>query len=397
MPLTTPPINSNAAINIGFQRLLGEIYMPAPKAHDWIMGLAPYVPGRSHADGVKKVVKLSANESAFGPSPKAIEAIKTAADGVMRYPDPASADLREAIAKVHGLKAERILCGAGSDEGLTLLIHTYTGPGDEVIFSTYGFMVYPIQAQAAGATGVAVPNKNWAADVDGILAAVTDRTTMVIIDNPNNPTGAYLPWSEVERLHAGLPEHVMLVLDAAYAECVTAGDYEAGEALVDAASNVVMTRTFSKMYALAGLRVGWLYAPDAVIDALNRWRMPFNVCLSGQVAALAAVNDQKHLDAAVRHNNEWRDWMTAKLSALGLDVVPSETNFILVEFPHEAPFTAAACNDYLTQNGYLVRALPVLPHHLRISVGTDEQNRAVVQLITTFMSGNADEEGADNG
>ncbi|WP_262692035.1 histidinol-phosphate transaminase [Kordiimonas aestuarii] len=361
--------------------------MPAPKAHDWIMDLNAYVPGRAHVHGIKEPVKLSANESAFGPSPKAVDAVKAAAGRVMRYPDPASAELRDAIADVHGLKAANIICGAGSDEGLTLLIHTYAGPGDEVIFSQYGFMVYPIQTQAAGAVGVAVPNKNWAADVDGILAAVTERTKIVIIDNPNNPTGAYLPWSEVERLHAGLPDHVLLVLDAAYAECVTASDYEAGEALVEASENVVMTRTFSKMYALAALRVGWLYAPHAVIDALNRWRMPFNVCLSGQVAALAAVGDQKHLDAAVRHNNEWRDWMTAQLSALGLDVVPSETNFVLVEFPDESPFTALECNEYLTRNGYLVRALPSLPKHLRISVGTDEQNRTVMALISGFMNG----------
>jgi histidinol-phosphate aminotransferase len=361
--------------------------MPAPKAHDWIMDLNAYVPGRAHVHGVKDPVKMSANESAFGPSPKAVEAIKAAATKVMRYPDPASADLRDAIAEVHGLKAEGIICGAGSDEVLTLLIHTYAGPGDEVIFSQHGFMVFPIQTQAAGATGVAVPNKNWAADVDGILAAVTERTKIVIVDNPNNPTGAYLPWSEIERLHAGLPEHVLLILDAAYAECVTASDYEAGEALVEAAQNVVMTRTFSKMYALAALRVGWLYGPAHVVDALNRWRMPFNVCSTGQVAALAAVRDQKHLDAAVRHNNTWRDWMTAELSSLGLDVVPSETNFLLVEFPSESPFTALECNEYLTRNGYLVRALPSLKKHLRISIGTDEQNRAVTALIREFMNG----------
>lgn len=365
--------------------------MGAPKAHDWIMDLDAYVPGKAKVDGVNNPVKLSANESAIGPSPKAIEAIKACAGGVLRYPDPASHDLIEAIAKVHGLQGDRIMCGTGSDELLTLLIHSYAGPGDEVIFSEIGFAVYPIQAQAAGATGVAVPNKDWAADVNGILAAVTDRTTMVIVDNPNNPTGAYLPWSEIERLHAGLPDHVLLVLDAAYAECVTAADYEAGEELVEKADNVVMTRTFSKLYALAGLRVGWMYAPAGVMDVVNRWRMPFNVSNPGQAGALEAVNDQAHLDKVVSFTAEWRDWLTAELTAIGLDVIKSQTNFLTVAFPGESPFTAAECNAHLMKHGYIVRVLPVMPGYLRITVGTEGQNRAIVSLIRGFMNGSPDE------
>ncbi len=365
--------------------------MGAPKAHDWIMDLAAYVPGKATADGVKNPVKMSANESALGPSPKAVEAIKASATGVMRYPDPASHDLIAAIAKVHGLRAERILCGTGSDELLTLLIHSYAGVGDEVIFSELGFSVYPIQAQAAGATLVPVPNKDWAANVDGMLAAVTDKTKLVIVDNPNNPTGAYLPWSEVERLQAGLPDHVLLVLDAAYAECVTAGDYEAGEELVDKFENVVMTRTFSKLYALAGLRVGWMYAPDHVVDVINRWRMPFNVSNPAHDAALAAVKDQAYLDEVVSFTAEWRDWLTAELTAIGLDVVKSQTNFVLVGFPEESPFTAEECNAYLMKHGYIVRKFGVLPNHLRISVGTETQNRGLISLIRGFMNGSPDE------
>lgn len=361
--------------------------MPHPKAHDWILDLDAYVPGKAKAEGVANPVKMSANESALGPSPKAVEAIKAAAQGVERYPDPAAADLIGAIANVHGLDASRILCGTGSDELLTLLIHSYAGVGDEVIFSKLGFSVYPIQAQAAGATLVPVPNKDWAADVDGILAAVTDKTKLVIIDNPNNPTGAYLPWAEIERLHAGLPEHVLLVLDAAYAECATAGDYEAGEELVDRAQNVAMTRTFSKLYALAGLRIGWMYGPDHVIDVLNRWRMPFNVSNTAHDAALAAVKDQAYLDKVVSFTAEWRAWLTASLTALGLDVVKSQTNFVLVGFPGESPFTAEECNAYLLKHGYIVRKFGVLPDHLRISVGTEDQNRAIVALITAFMNG----------
>lgn len=359
-----------------------------PQPHEHIMDLAPYVPGRAKVDGVANPVKLSSNESVFGPSPKALDAYARAGENLIRYPDAASTDLRAAIGEIHGLDPDRIICGAGSDDLLTLLIHAYAGPGLEVIHSRYGFMVYPIQSKAVGATAVAVPNKDWAADVDGILAAVTPNTRLVFVDNPNNPTGAYLPWDEVERLHAGLPAHVLLVLDAAYAECVTADDYRAGESLVEKADNVIMTRTFSKMYGLAGLRVGWGYGPADVIDILNRIRMPFNVCLPGQPAAIAAVRDQAHLEAGRAFNAEWRDWLTASLTALGLDVVPSQTNFVLVGFPKDKPYTAEEANAYLTRHGYLLRWLPGqgLGDHLRLSIGTPDQNRAVVDLIASFMS-----------
>lgn len=367
--------------------------MTNPKAHDWILDLAAYVPGRAKIDGVKNPVKLSSNESVYGASPRALEAYRNAADELMRYPDAGSNDLRDAIADVYKLDADKIICGAGSDDLLTLLIHAYAGPGDEVIYSQYGFMVYPIQTQAVGATGIAVPNKNWAADVDGILEAVSEDTKLVFIDNPNNPTGAYLDWSEIERLHKGLRSDILLVLDAAYAECVTEADYHAGEKLVESANNVIMTRTFSKMYALAGLRVGWGYGDPAIIDILNRIRMPFNVCLPGQPAAIEAVKDQDHLKASIDFNTEWRDWLTANLTALGLDVVPSQTNFVLVGFPEEAPHTAELANQFLTKNGFLLRWLPGqgLASHLRLSVGTAEQNRAVVSLIAEFMNGSPEE------
>ncbi|MCJ9428400.1 histidinol-phosphate transaminase [Kordiimonas marina] len=371
--------------------------MTAPKAHAWIDEMKPYVPGKSKAYGHHHPVKLSSNESVYGPSPKAMEAYRAATEGMIRYPDAESAELRAAIAEVHGLDVSRVICGAGSDDILTLLIHSYAGPGDEVIYSQYGFMVYPVQTEAVGATGIAVPNKNWAPDVDGILGAVTERTKLVFIDNPNNPTGTYVPWNEIERLHAGLPKHVLLVLDGAYAECVTAADYQAGAALVERAENVIMTRTFSKMYALAGLRVGWGYGPAAVIDVLNRVRMPFNVSVPAQAAAVAAVKDQDHLKASVAFNAEWRAWETAALSALGLDVVHSEANFLLVGFPTESPFTALECNEYLMKNGYIVRALSVLPDHLRISIGSEQQNRGVIALITDFMNGSPEAGEASDG
>ncbi|WP_262693844.1 histidinol-phosphate transaminase [Kordiimonas aquimaris] len=361
--------------------------MSGPKAHDWIADMAPYVPGKSSVSGVKNPVKLSSNECAYGPSPKAVQAFADAAETMLRYPEGGSDKLRHAIADVYKLDADRLICGTGSGDILTLLIHAYTGPGDEIIYSEYGFSLYPVQTEAVGATGVAVPNKNWAADVDGILAAVSEDTKLVFVDNPNNPTGAYLCEREIERLHAGLPQDVLLVLDGAYAECVTAKDYCAGERLVERAENVVMTRTFSKMYALAGLRVGWAYGPRRIVDMLNRIRMPFNVSVSAQPAAAAAVQDEDHLRASVAFNDEWRAAMTAGLTALGLDVVTSQANFILVGFPAEGDKTANLANQFLNEHGYIVRALSVLPDHLRISVGTAEQNNAVIAILTEFMNG----------
>lgn len=358
--------------------------MTSPKAHDWIMDMAPYVPGRATVEGIAEPVKLSSNESVFGASPNAIEAFRSTADNLMRYPDANSNDLRDAIADIYSLDADKIMCGAGSDELLTLLIHTFAGPGDEVIYSQYGFMVYPIQTKAVGATGIAIPNKDWAADIDGILEAVTEDTKLVFIDNPNNPTGAYNTWSEIERLHAALPESVVLVLDAAYAECVTADDYKAGESLVEKHDNVIMTRTFSKMYALAGLRVGWAYGAPGIIDVINRVRMPFNVCVPGHPAAIEAVKDEPHLQASVDFNTKWRDWLTEAVREMGLEPVESQTNFVLVGFP-EGDKNAKACNEFLTSRGYLVRALPPLPNHLRISIGTEEQMKGVVALIKEFL------------
>lgn len=364
-----------------------------PKAHDWINTLAPYVAGKASVDGVARAVKLSANESSFGPSPKAIAAYKEAAETLHRYPDPASADLAGAIAEVYDLNADKIICGAGSDEVLSLLIHCFAGPGDEIIHSEYGFSFYPVQAQAFGVTSVAVPNKNWGADIDGILAAVTENTKLVFIDNPNNPTGAYTPWDEIERLHAGLPPHVILVLDAAYGECVDRLDYQAGAALVDRADNVIMTRTFSKLYALAALRVGWGYGSPAILDPMHRVRMPLNVNRPAQAAAAAAVRDQAHLQAAVDYNKQGRDWMQAELTSMGLDVVPSETNFLLVGFPkgqdEMGKTVAEQAYDFVAQQGYILRYLPGqgLPDHIRITIGTTQDNNSVVALLREFLNG----------
>ena len=289
-----------------------------PTPQPGILDISAYVPGRSKSGGAGREHKLSSNETPLGPSPAAIEAFRETAGALQLYPDGAAAALRAAIADAHGLAADRIICGNGSDELLGLIASVYLGVGDEAVFTEHGFLVYRIQTLAAGATPVEVPERQRTADVDAMLAAVTDRTRVVFLANPNNPTGTYIPISEVRRLHAGLPPSCLLVIDAAYAEYVRRNDYEAGIELVSGHDNVVMTRTFSKVYGLAALRLGWAYAPAHVIDALNRVRGPFNVNAAALAAGTAAVGDRAFLAGAVAHNDRWLPWLAEKITALGL-------------------------------------------------------------------------------
>lgn len=355
---------------------------PIPKPG--ILEISAYVPGKSGA----KVHKLSSNESPIGASAKAISAYRAVADALELYPDGSAALLRTAIASRYGLMPENIVCGAGSDELLQLLAHAYLGPGDEAIYSQYGFLVYPIAIQSNGATPVVAPETDLLADVDAILARVTDRTRMVFLANPNNPTGRYLPFSEVKRLHAGLPGDVLLVLDAAYAEYVRRNDYEAGIELVATFANVVMTRTFSKIYGLAALRLGWAYCPAHVADVLNRVRGPFNISGPAIAAGAAAMADHDFVERAVTHNEIWLPWLSRELSGLGLAVTPSVGNFVLVHFPAGGGRNAHAADAYLQDNGFVVRRMDAygLPGALRISIGTEEANRGLAACLKAFMS-----------
>lgn len=355
---------------------------PIPKPG--ILEISAYVPGKSGA----KVHKLSSNESPIGASAKAISAYRAVADALELYPDGSAALLRTAIASRYGLMPENIVCGAGSDELLQLLAHAYLGPGDEAIYSQYGFLVYPIAIQSNGATPVVAPETDLLADVDAILARVTDRTRMVFLANPNNPTGRYLPFSEVKRLHAGLPGDVLLVLDAAYAEYVRSNDYEAGIELVATFANVVMTRTFSKIYGLAALRLGWAYCPAHVADVLNRVRGPFNISGPAIAAGAAAMADHDFVERAVTHNEIWLPWLSRELSGLGLAVTPSVGNFVLVHFPAGGGRNAHAADAYLQDNGFVVRRMDAygLPGALRISIGTEEANRGLAACLKAFMS-----------
>jgi histidinol-phosphate aminotransferase len=360
-----------------------------PEPRPGIMEIKAYVAGSATVEGQTRVVKLSSNETPLGASPLAIEAYKNAAGELERYPDGSAIDLRSAIAGRHDIEVENIVCGAGSDELLQLIGHGYVREGDEVIYTEHAFVVYGLVTKTNGATAVVVPEAQFRADIDGILEAVTDKTRVVFLANPNNPTGTYVAFSEIERLHQNLPQHVLLVLDAAYAEYVREVDYQDGMSLVRNSQNVVMTRTFSKIYGLAALRIGWAYCPAGIADVLNRIRGPFNTNVPAQMAGIAAMGDETHVKASIAHNDIWLPWLTQQLGGLGLEVSPSVCNFLLIHFPETPGRTAAEADNYLKQNGYILRAnsAPNLGNTLRLTIGMEEDNRAVVDLLAAFMKG----------
>jgi histidinol-phosphate aminotransferase len=358
-----------------------------PAAHPGILGITPYVGGEAVVPGVERVIKLASNESALGPSPRAVAAILSGSADVHRYPDGSCHELRNAIGRRLGLDPERIVCGAGSDELIGLLCRAFAGPGDEVLYTEHGFLMYPIAARTAGATPVTVAETNRRTDVDALLRSVNERTRAVFLANPNNPTGTYLGEAELNRLSDGLPAEVLMVIDSAYAEYVTSADYTAGEHLVATRPNVVMTRTFSKIYGLGGLRLGWAYCPPAIADVLNRVRNPFNVSALAQIAGIAAIDDLAFVEEARDHNQTWRTWLTAELRVLGLQVADSVCNFVLVEFPRVSNRDARAADAFLKARGIIARRMESyrLPDCLRITIGREDEMRALVEALTAFL------------
>ncbi|OYX74648.1 MAG: histidinol-phosphate transaminase [Rhizobiales bacterium 32-66-11] len=360
-----------------------------PEPRPGVLDIRAYVPGKSHAHGVEKVFKLSSNETPVGPSPQALKAFAEAGAHLQDYPDGTAGVLRRAIGHTFGIDPDRIICGAGSDEILSMIANAFIGAGDEAVYSQYGFLVYPIATLAAGGRPVVAPERDHTASVDAILAAVTPRTKVVFLANPNNPTGTYLPFEEVRRLHAGLPGNVLLVLDAAYAEYVRRNDYETGLELALTAENVIMTRTFSKIHGLAALRVGWAVGPAAVLDAMNRIRGPFNMNTPALLAGAAAIADTAHVDLAVAHNDRWLPWLTSEIEKLGLKVTPSVANFVLIHFDETAGRTARDADAFLSARGLILRSVASygLPNALRMTVGTEEANRLAVEALAAFVSG----------
>ncbi len=354
-----------------------------PVPQPGILKIAPYVPGKSQAAPGVMPVKLSANESPLGASPRAIAAFRAQAERLEVYPEGSSRLLREALGEVHGLDPDRILCGGGSDEVLHLLAQTYLGAGDEAVMSQYGFNVYPIVTRGASADIVMAPETDYRADVDALLGAVTGRTRLVFLANPNNPTGTYLSAAELDRLHRGLRADILLVVDSAYAEYVTAADYAVGVDLVDRAENVVMVRTFSKM-GLAARRIGWMYGPAHVVDVVNRIRGPFNVNRAAQFAGAAAARDVGFTASLNAYNARWRDWLTRALDGNAIRIVPSQGNFVLALF--ETPELARAAFTALRDKGLLVREMHSygIPNGLRITIGLEGPMRGVIEVLKEF-------------
>jgi histidinol-phosphate aminotransferase len=350
-----------------------------------IMDISLYQGGASHVAGHDNVLKLSSNENPFGPSPAAQKAYEAAARSLHRYPSADHAELRGAIGQVHGIDPERIICGAGSDEIIAFLCQAYAGPNTEVIHTEHGFAMYRISALAAGATPVEVKERERVTDVDAILKACTEKTRLVFLANPNNPTGTMIGQADIARLAEKLPPKALLVLDGAYAEYVEG--YDGGSALVDARENVVMTRTFSKIYGLGGLRVGWGYGPAHVIDVLNRVRGPFNVSNAALAAAEAAVRDVAYIDHCRIENARWRTWMADALAEMGVPSDVSLANFILARFTSQDE--VEACDNYLQSQGLLVRRVAgyKLPTGLRITVGDESGCRRVVHAVRQFKEG----------
>ncbi|MCC5957776.1 MAG: histidinol-phosphate transaminase [Rhodobacteraceae bacterium] len=348
-----------------------------------ILDIALYQGGTSKIIGRDDAVKLSSNENPFGAGDMARQAYLRAGHDLHRYPSTDHGPLRAAIAARYGLDAGRIICGAGSDEVISFLCQAYAGPGDEVLYSQHGFLMYRISALAAGATPVVAPERDRTTDVDALFAACTKRTKLVFIANPNNPTGTMIPISELERLAKKLPAQALLVLDGAYAEY--AEGYDGGAALVDQRQNVVMTRTFSKLFGLGGLRVGWGYGPQHVIDVLGRVRGPFNLSTTQQDVAEAALADEAHISRSLTENARMRTWLADRLNAIGVATDPSHANFVLARF--KDPAQAAACNTALLAGGLIVRKVDSygLPECLRITIGDESACRRVLHVITQFM------------
>jgi histidinol-phosphate aminotransferase len=374
MSETAPPVDRAAAAR------------PIPKPG--IMDIHAYVPGKAKAEGIADPIKLSANENALGSSPKAREAYLAASMSLQMYPDPKSTIVRTAIAERYGLEPERLIFGCGSDEVFQILNQAFLEPGDNIVQGEFGFAAFAIGARACQADVKMAAEPGYRIDVDEMLKCVDDRTRLMFLANPGNPTGTWIPFSEIERLHRALPPSIILVLDGAYGEFVADATFDDGLELARRSENVVVTHTFSKLHGLAGLRVGWGYAPMGVVEAYDRIRAPFNVSIPAQLAAVAALGDEDFQRASIELTEQWRPWLAQQLGGLGLEAVgPSAANFLLVGFPKTPGKTAAEAEAFLSSRGVLVRAVGGygLPDHLRMTIGLEGQNRALVDALSDFM------------
>ena len=365
----------------------GAAQRPLPKPG--ILEIHAYVPGKAAAEGVAEPVKMSANENPLGCSAKAQEAYEAAERSLHLYPDPRASMVRAAIAERYRLEPERLIFGCGSDEVFQLLNQAFLEPGDNIVQGQYGFAAFAIGAYACQAQVRRAREPNYTIDVDELLACVDERTRLIFLANPGNPTGTWIPTSEVRRLHEALPPSVVLVLDGAYGEFARDERFDDGLDLARTAANVVVTHTFSKLHGLAGLRIGWGYAPAEIAAAVDRIRLPFNTSVPAQRAAVAALAAEDFQRATLDLVETWRPWLTQQLGGLGLEVVgPSAANFVLVGFPKAPGRTAAEADAFLSSRGLLVRGVGNygLPEHLRITIGLEPHNRAMVEALAEFMA-----------
>jgi len=363
---------------------------PKPLPKPGLMDIHAYVPGRSKVDGIAQPLKLSANENALGSSPKAREAYAAAIQHLHMYPDPGAAIVRKAISERYNLEPERLIFGCGSDEVFQVLNQAYLEPGDNIVQGVHGFAAFAIGAKACQAEVRMAPEPGYRIDVDEMLAYVDARTRIVFLANPGNPTGTWIPASEVRRLHEALPPSVVLVLDGAYGEFALDPAFDDGLELARRASNIVVTHTFSKLHGLAGLRIGWGYAPAEIVAAYDRIRPPFNTSIPAQLAAVAALGDKEFQQASIALTEQWRPWLTQQLGGLGLETVgPSAANFVLAGFPTTPGKTAAEAEAFLASRGVLVRGVGGygLPDHLRMTIGLEAQNRTLIEALSDFMRG----------
>jgi histidinol-phosphate aminotransferase len=352
-----------------------------------ILKIKAYTPGTSRLEGIDNPIKLSSNENPFGASPKAFTALEKSLRSLHRYPDGGCQALREALAKKHNLDADNIVCGAGSDELISLLCDAYAGANTEVLYSQYGFLMYPIATLKAGGKPVVAREKDHRTDIHAVLKKVTDKTRLVFIANPNNPTGSYISKQELEELRDKLPDRIILVVDCAYAEYVAEKDYSDGLDIAKHFDNMVVLRTFSKIYGLAALRLGWGYFPKDIADIMNRVRGPFNVSSQAQIAGTAALEDNAFIKKSVAHNDKERAWLKKELEELGLKVFPSVANFLLVEFPKDKRRSAQSANSFLHTRGIIGRAMTSygLPECMRLTIGLEEENRALRDALKEFL------------
>ncbi|HEY1561016.1 MAG TPA: histidinol-phosphate transaminase [Caulobacteraceae bacterium] len=359
-----------------------------PEGKAGVLDITPYKPGKATADGVENPVKLSANENILGCSEAARAVYIEAADNLSLYPDGRGQVLRKAVAEAYRLEPERLILGCGTDEIFALLNQAFLTPGDNIVQGEYGFGAYGIGARANQAEVKTAPEPGLRIDVDALLEVANERTRLVFIANPANPTGTFVSGAEIRRLHERLRPDVLLVLDGAYAEFNSDPTFDDGLDLARGAENIVVTHTFSKIHGLASLRVGWAYAPTQVADAVDRIRLPFNTSIAGQLAAVAALQDMEFQQRSLAHVERWRPWLTQQIGGLGLEVTPSAANFVLIGFPATPGKTAAEAEAFLARRGYILRGVANygLPDHLRLTIGLEEHNRAVVDALNDFLN-----------